>query len=505
MLPPLRTPLLSRARLLERISVAWPLVVISASAGAGKTTLLSTWARSTDDRVGWLTLTEADNDPTRFWNMVLTALRYHKMGAILPDGREPPLPETELPPLLEAAWTHLLNTLVESGERTTLILDDYQVIEEPLVHQSLAFLIQHAPPPLRIVLATRHDPPLPLPRLRARGQLVELRDADLHLSLPETATFLQMMMEEALTEGEVFQLFQRTQGWVAGLQLAVLAMRAHPNRSTFIQTFSGTHRFLLDYLRQEILSHLDSAHQDFLLRTSIVSSMTASLAERLTGCANSQKMLEELEHANLFLIPLSEERRWYGYHPLFRDALRAQLQATMPETVKSLHHLACDWYAEQSMFTEALEQALSGTDWARAMDLLSRVIRANQGEEGLIPPTSARKPLSSVLCHLAHQVDEGTLTNFASSLILAYQSCKAEMLPTPNVQTMRESFPQEHLTPQERRVLLLMAEGASNQEIARRLVIGLSTAKKHVSHLLAKLGVQSRIQAVQEAQKRLLL
>src|SRR2546421_2770145 len=371
-IPPVRSVLLQRSHLLTVLdqSRSFPLTLLSASAGFGKTTLLSAWASQSTSQVAWLSLDEQDNDPTRFWVYVIAALRHS--GSPLSTVGEAALAmlQSPQPPLLTGALTSLINELAALGQETALILDDYHLIREQAIHESLQFLLDHLPPCLHLLLASRGDPPLALSRLRARGQVVEIRDTDLRLSDEEAASFLTRVMGLALSEEDMRRLETRTEGWIAGLQLAALSMRRHTDASAFIQAFTGSHRFILDYVQEEILEPLPQVQQRFLLHTSVLDRMNADLCQALTGEQASQQMLESLERANLFLIPLDEERRWYRFHTLFREVLLARLQATQPEQVVRLHREAALWYQYQQWPHEAIPHALATQDFLFVAELL---------------------------------------------------------------------------------------------------------------------------------------
>jgi LuxR family maltose regulon positive regulatory protein len=245
------------------------------------------------------------------------------------------------------------------AEDSALILDDYHLIREPAIHESLQFMLDHLPPSLHVCLSSRVDPPLALARLRARGQLAEIRDMDLRLSNEEAAGFLKEIMGLSLSEAEVYRLEQRTEGWIAGLQLAALSTRRHADVSAFVRAFTGSHRLILDYVQEEILEPLPERQQRFLLHTSVLERMNAELCQAVTGEQASQQMLEEMERANLFLIPLDEERRWYRWHTLFHEVLLVRLQATEPERVGRLHREAAIWYQQQRWLHEAIPHAIA--------------------------------------------------------------------------------------------------------------------------------------------------
>src|SRR5436309_6905642 len=370
--PPVRSVLLQRSHLLTVLdqSRSFPLTLLSASAGFGKTTLLSAWANQSTSQVAWLSLDEQDNDPTRFSAYVIAALRHS--GSRLSAVGEAALAmlQSPQPPLLTSALTSLINELAALRQETALILDDYHLISEQAIHESLQFLLDHLPPCLHLLLASRGDPPLALSRLRARGQVVEIRDTDLRLGSEEVASFLTQVMGLALSEEDMRRLETRTEGWIAGLQLAALSMRRHTDASAFIQAFTGSHRFILDYVQEEILEPLPQVQQRFLLHTSVLDRMNADLCQALTGEQASQTILESLERASLFLVPLDEERRWYRFHTLFREVLLARLQATQPEQVARLHREAALWYQQQEWPHEAIPHALATQDFFYVASLL---------------------------------------------------------------------------------------------------------------------------------------
>jgi LuxR family maltose regulon positive regulatory protein len=368
-IPPLRAALIPRPSLIERLSQnrSVPLVLLCASAGFGKTTLLSAWTSQTPGHVAWLTLDEQDNDPTRFWVAVITALR-----TCLPTIGEAAFAmlQSLQPPQLITTLTFLINDLAAFSEETVLILDDYGVIEEQAIHESLVFLLDHLPGTLHLVLSSRVDPPLPLSRWRARGQMMEIRDSDLRFSEQEAASFLSQTMGLHLEEEDVVLLTERTEGWIAGLQLAALSLRGHADPSAFLKVLSGSHRFLLDYMQEEILARQPAAIQRFLLQVAVLPQMNASLCQALTEETASQERLESLERTNLFLVPLDEERQWYRFHPLFREALLARLLASQPEQVPPLYRRAAAWYAAQGLWHEAIPHAFGAEDFAYAADLI---------------------------------------------------------------------------------------------------------------------------------------
>jgi len=372
--PRLPAALVVRGRLLRQLAAvpAHRLTLLSAAAGWGKTTLLSTWAAEHSHPVAWVSLDAQDNDPTLFWSAVIVAL--HKG---VPEVGATALAMLHAPqsPPLTTVLTSLLNDLtfaVVPSAPILLILDDYHVIDDQIIHESLTFLLEHLPEQGCLVLASRVDPDLPLARWRVRGELLEIRAADLRFTAAEATAFFTQSLGEELAEDDVRLLEQRTEGWIAGLQLAVLAMRQRADRAAFVQLFTGGHRYLLDYVQEEILQLQPLPVQRFLLQTAVVPRMNAALCEALTGEPLSQAMLDWLERHNLFVAPLDDRRQWYRMHDLFREVLLARLHATEPQLAPRLHKRAARWYAAQGAQREAIVHALAAVDVAYAADLIER-------------------------------------------------------------------------------------------------------------------------------------
>src|SRR5215210_6578604 len=369
--PSVRSSLVARTRLSERLEegLGLKLTLVSAPAGFGKTTLLSVWISglSGGKPVAWLSLDPADNDPARFWPYFVTA-----MDQVQPGSGETALALLGAPqaPPIEATLTTLLNELAVLPSDAVLVLDDYHLIESGAIHEALAFLIDHLPPQLHLVISTRADPPVPLSRLRARGELNELRAADLRFTPEETATFLDQAMGLELSAEDIAELEGRTEGWVAGLQMAALAMRDRADIVGFIASFTGSNRHVVDYLAEEVLGQQPEEVQDFLLQTSILDRMCGPLCAAVTSGHSGQEILEYLEHANLFVISLDEERRWHRYHHLFADVLRQRLHREYPDLVPELHKRASAWLEEGGLVTEAIHHALAAQDWERAVRLI---------------------------------------------------------------------------------------------------------------------------------------
>src|SRR6266571_1857934 len=380
--PRLPTALVERERLLATLdeALATPLTLLSAPAGFGKTTLLATWASRRPIRVAWLSLDELDNSPTRFWVALITALRRGTHAAADLGQTAVTLLQSPQPPPLVACLSALLQEL-ESHEAhaapLVLMVDDYQVIEELTIHESLSFFLEHLPAHLHLILSSRVDPDLPLARLRAYGQLTEIRAADLRFGEVEANHYLGHMLSPPLSEEEVQRLVNRTEGWIAGLQLAALTMQKREDRAEFLQAFTGSQRYLLDYVQQEILARLPNNVRDFLLHTAILSRLDASVCQAVTAEPErrvSQQMLEWLERANLFLVSLDEERRSYRLHDLFREALLSTLHTTHPERVPVLHRRAASFYEAQGEWAEAITHALQAADSSTAARLMEQTV-----------------------------------------------------------------------------------------------------------------------------------
>ena len=342
-------------------------VLVCAPAGSGKTALLADWARGGGRPVAWLGLDSGDSDPARFWRYAVAALDQARPGLA---GRVGPLPSRSSEGLATALINELAST-PDDGEMV-LVLDDYHLVDSGPVHESVAFLLENLPPGLHVVVSSRSDPPLPLARLRARGQLAELRAADLRFTLEEAALLLGEAAGPDLPGTAVAALVARTEGWAAGLQLAGLSLRGQPDEAGFVAAFSGSHRFLLDYLTDEVLERQDEQVRGFLLETSVLERLSGELCDAVTGRPGSQAMLQAIERAGLFLVPLDEVRGWWRYHHLFADLLRARLQAEQPGRVQALHRAAAAWCEEHDLADDAVRHALAAGDAAWAARLVER-------------------------------------------------------------------------------------------------------------------------------------
>ena len=365
--------LVQRPRLLDQLrrAVQRLLTLVSAPAGFGKTTLLSEWAIQAAQPVAWFSLDSGDNDPAEFVRNLVYAFESFQAGG----AKSLTSPDPSLPP--QFVLQTLLNELGDLNTGTILVLDDYHIIQSAPVHALLAYLLDHLPNHLRLVIATRADPPIPMARLRARGELNELRVDDLRFTEQEAASFLQEVMRLPVTPENVTALEAKTEGWISGLKLAALSLQGRQDIEGFVRSFSGSHRFILDYLVEEVLSHQPTAIQQFLLQTSILDQLCAPLCDAVIGAdARAQATLEQLERANLFTIALDDERHWYRYHHLFADLLRARLGQTSPELVPALHRRAAAWLDQHGSASAAVQHALAGKDF----ELAANIIQAHGAE-----------------------------------------------------------------------------------------------------------------------------
>lgn len=378
-IPPPRPRVVLRPRLIERLNEGLhrKLTLISAPAGFGKTTLLSQWVAACQRQVAWLSLDEGDNDPARFLTYLVAALQ--TVAADLGKSVLAML-QSPQPPPTESILTALLNELTAIPDNFVLVLDDYHVIDSKPVDRVLTFLLEHWPPQMHMIIATREDPQLPLARLRAGAQLTELRVSDLRFTPPEAAEFLSQTMGLSLSAEDLIALEARTEGWVAGLQLAAISLQGHKDSTGFIKSFTGSHHFVLDYLVEEVLQQQPDAVQTFLLSTSILDRLSGPLCDAVLGHppGSGQQTLAYLERANLFVVPLDNERRWYRYHHLFADLLRQRLQQSIASSadeaqarVNELHIRASQWFEDNGLAIEAFHHAAAAGDVERAQRLIA--------------------------------------------------------------------------------------------------------------------------------------
>jgi LuxR family transcriptional regulator, maltose regulon positive regulatory protein len=511
-----------RPRITERLSVgmAGKLTLITAPAGFGKTTAVSAWLHPQaeasvghafvlhPERVVWVSLDAADNDAISFWAYVLTALE-----SLVPEAGAIRLALQQVPsPPIEAVLTTLINTLSHVSRQIVLVLDDYHVIGIPQIHHAVQFLLEHLPVRLHLLLISRSTPPLSLARLRARGQLTEIQAGDLRFTIDEAAQFLTEAMQLPLSATEIAALEARTEGWITGLHLAALAMRSRGDRADFIRAFTGSNRFVLEYLAEEVLARQPGHVQTFLLHTSILDRMCGSLCDAVLGVetlrysnaptskpvnlqtAYSQLLLAEIERSNLFIVPLDDEQCWYRYHPLFVEALRHRLgNGATPQEVAALHRRASRWFERQGLAPEAVQHALAAEDWDLAISLIEQhgLPFAVGGTVDPAPGWLAALPEHLIATHpLLHLLEK---KRHAVPVPPGFKSGR------PTLGRSNGLF--ESLTERELEVLRLVAAGTSNRAIATHLTVTLGTVKKHLNNIFGKLDVQSRTQALARARE----
>ncbi len=534
--------LISRPRLsaLLDAGLQHKLTLLSAPAGFGKTTLLSTRAQShSAGSVAWVMLDEGDNAPWQFWAYVLTALDRCEPGTSAQALQRLYAPE-ESP--LEEVLRALINRLSEATTPRTLILDDYQVINEPVIHHQLSYLVEHLPSQVHVLLATRTDPPLPLSRWRARGQMLELRTDQLRATEEEAAALLLQVMGTRPESSLLQEITTRTEGWLAGLRLVGLALQGCADPACMSEGARGSDRYILDYVNEEVLRQQEPAVYTFLLRTSILAQLTAPLCDAVLERTDSQQVLEELERTNVFVMPLDRQRRWYRYHALFAEALRIHLEQVSGEDVRALHLRASRWYEQEGNITEAVQHALSAYAWEHAADLIESMLQMHpEGtSEGQMvarwmqqlpaevvrsrPPLgqlSARelmkvgKPTASeqelqvtgVVGRAVQTVGRAARTG-AISLVRDEREHQRSTLLASSIHMAGRSEDEkaglellllDPLTEREQEVLRLVARGASNSEIAAALVVEVNTVKRHMGNILSKLQASNRTRAVAQA------
>lgn len=392
-IPPHRAGAVHRPRLITRLQAGLrgKLTLISAPAGFGKTTLVSEWVSQISDlrgtnsdlrngqsadsspgneyAIAWLSLDEGDQDTTRFLTYLVAALQ-----TVAPHigAQALAMLQSPQPAATESILTHLLNEIAGLTRPCVLVLDDYHLIDAREIDEALTFLLDHLPPQLHLLITTREDPNLPLARLRVRGKLTEIRVEDLRFAPEEVAEFLNQAMGLNLSPENIAALEARTEGWIAGLQMAALSIEGRTDSSGFIQAFTGSHHFILDYLVEEVLQQQPESVRSFLLQTAILDRLSGSLCDAVTEGKDSQKVLESLERGNLFLVPLDHERKWYRYHHLFAEMLRARLGTEQTAAIEVLHTRASTWYAQQGQAADAIRHALAAADFEGAAGLIER-------------------------------------------------------------------------------------------------------------------------------------
>ncbi|MCK4514155.1 MAG: hypothetical protein KAU31_02795, partial [Spirochaetaceae bacterium] len=377
---PIREEIVQRRCLVDRLNAGLNrnLTLVSAPAGFGKSTLVGEWVQGLQgsppvgpNTVAWLSLDENDNDYVRFLTYFIGALQSTEMGDTADGLGEESIKLLAMPQAAspEIILTPIVNQIAALPMRIIFVLDDYHFIESEAIHGALTFLVDHMPASMHLVIVTRQDPPLPLARLRARNEMTEIRAADLRFSPLEVAEFMTHTMGLELSDNEITTLATRTEGWAAGLQLAGVSLQGADDVSAAITSFAGSHRHITDYLLQEVLSRQSQQAQQFLLQTSLLDRLSGPLCDGVLGRNDGQQMIQTLEQANLFIIPLDDERRWYRYHHLFADLLRHELRQTYPEQIPILHLRASQWFEQQAMPSDAIRHALAAEDFERAADL----------------------------------------------------------------------------------------------------------------------------------------
>jgi LuxR family maltose regulon positive regulatory protein len=430
-------------------------------------------------RIAWLSLDDGDNDPARFLTYFIAALnRAEGNESALGKGALSMLQSSQQPPPPETTLTSLINEIAAIPDRIIIILDDYHLIEARLVHDVLSFLLEHLPHQLHLVIATREDPYLPLSRLRARGQLTELRAADLRFTSSEAAEFLNRVMGLALSAEDIAALETRTEGWIAGLQLAAIALQGtismqNQEASTkFIKSFSGSHHLVLDYLIEEVLEQQPESVQSFLLKTAILERLNGSLCDALTDQEDGQQTLEKLKRSNLFIVPLDEERRWFRYHHLFADLLRQRLHQTQSDLVHELHSRASKWYEQNRLKDEAVDHALSAGDFERVTLLIEEQADSiwEHGEltkfrrwlEGLPADLVFSKPQLCIL-HAESLIARGQMDAAEQSLQVAEQALN------PSTDQTTQTSPVEQDQPPGANMMILRGRVAANRALVARV------------------------------------
>ena len=371
-IPPVASSVVARPRLLQRLRgvVNSRLTLVSAPAGFGKTTLLSQWIRESGIPTAWLSLEDGENDPVRFWEYFITSLRtvLQGVGETALDLLRPSQPSP-----IEQALTILINEITAVQRDFAIVMDDYHVVQSEAVHKGVAFLLDHLPAKMHVIIGTRADPPLPLPRFRGNGTLLEVGADDLRFTLAEAVDLLSQLGSPLLSADDIEALNARTEGWAVGLKMAVLSMRGSKAIGAFIASFTGSHRYVMDYLIEEVLQRQSAPVRTFLLQTSVLERMTGPLCDAVTGSAGGKEVLSALDKANLFIIALDTSSEWSRYHHLFRDLLRHRLRTERgDDEVRNLHMRASVWYEDNGFPEEAISHALSAHAWEKAMELIGR-------------------------------------------------------------------------------------------------------------------------------------
>jgi len=511
------------------------LILLSAPAGFGKTTILSDWVKETDHPIAWLTLDNNDNDIQRFLAYLLAALQLtdERLGeGLLNDQLDvnPPDPETLLTSLINQT-NALARYEGESVGDFILVLDDFHVISGEAVLDAVAFLLEHQPANMNLVIATRSDPPLPLARLRGMGLITEIRQNALRFNEDEVGAFLEEMLGFGIVGGDVAILTARTEGWPAGLQMAAVSMKDEEDISNFIASFHGNDRYILDYLVEEVLHRQTPFIQRFLLQSAVLDQLSGPLCDAVVDdvedwhppgngsgqyrpCYGAQCVLDYLDAANLFIVALDYEREWYRYHHLFADLLRQRLKQVYPYLESVLHGRASTWFEQNNMIDRAIDHALTASDFDRAAKLIRREVDRTllRNEVATVQSCMAVLP-EKVLAEPDEYIPAFVDSDPTLSVLLEQVSIKGIVSDAPNrIPLTDNAYPigsfdappkapttpllLEPLSDREEEVLTLVAAGLSNQEIANRLFIALSTVKTHINHIYHKLDVVNRTKAI---------
>jgi ATP/maltotriose-dependent transcriptional regulator MalT len=473
-IPPPRTKVVFRPRLIERLNEGLhrKLTLISAPAGFGKTTLVSEWVAGCKRPSAWLSLDEGDNDPTRFLAYLVAALQ--TVAANIGKGVLGIL-QSPQPTPTESILTALLNEITAIPDNFVLILDDYHVIDARPIDHTLAFLVEHLPPQMHLVIATREDPQLPLARLRVQGQLTELRVSDLRFTPSEAAEFLNQRMGLNLSAEDITALEVRTEGWIAGLQLAAISLQGHKDATGFIKSFTGSHHFVLDYLVEEVLQQQSESVQTFLLRTSILDRLCGPLCDAvlLDPSASGQQTLAYLEHANLFIVPLDNERRWFRYHHLFADLLRQRLHQSTASSkgdemggVAELHRRASAWYEDNGLELEAFHHATAAGDVEHAERLIEGKGMPLHFRGAVTPVLNWLKSLPTTVLD-----DHPSLwTAYASVLLVTGQVTSVEQTLHSAEAALQDSEPDDKTRDLIGRIAAIRATAAVNQNQVETII-----------------------------------
>jgi LuxR family transcriptional regulator, maltose regulon positive regulatory protein len=444
-LPPIPSGFVARPQLFDKLDQALShrLTLVSAPPGAGKTTTVSAWVqagRKKEVSFGWLSLEEADNVPLRFLEYLIGCLE--EGGALI--GPSAPQPRSDELPGEEQGWADLIQGLVKARQEVAVILDDYHLIHNPEIHRRLGYLLEHIPPRLHVLLLTRSDPPLELARLRAAGQLLEVRMEHLRFSIQEAGSFLKKSAGVQMSEGDVEALTNRTEGWIAGLQMAAISLHGRQDVSAFVAAFAGSHRFVFDYLLEQALSRQTPEVRQFLLKTSVLEQLSAPLCEAVaeTG-GQARQLLDSLERGNLFLKPLDDERSWYRYHHLFADLLKLVLVQEQPEMAAELHRRASCWYEAQGLIPEAFRHALPSGDMELAARLVSENVLALVENAEVAPILLSLEATLNDQIHKTTQPDISPWLRVAQAWALAYtgQMEKAKIILKQAEQGLEKLLP----------------------------------------------------------------